>query len=91
MHAHLITFLDNENKFSLQHPTTINNLILAEIAPVTCLHLRELALEHMIHAPCSGNADFRCRRDGRCSKTFPKPFRSEIASVEGDYYVSYRR
>ena len=30
-------------------------------------------------------------REGRSSKNFPKPFRSETAPIEGHNYVSYMR
>ena len=91
VHAHIIVFLDIATKFSLQEPANIGYLISAEIPPATSPHLRELVLKHMIHAPCSDNPNSECMREGRCSKNFPKPFLSETASVEGDYYVSYRR
>ena len=47
MHAHIISFLDDATKFSLQDPTKIENLISAEIPSVTSPHLRELVLKHM--------------------------------------------
>ena len=91
VHAHVIIFLDAVAKFSLQDPRNIDKLISAEIPPVISPHLRELVLKHMVHDPCNANPQPRCMREGRCSKNFPKPFRSETASVEGDYYVSYMR
>ena len=45
----------------------------------------------MIHNPFTEDPAARCIMEGRCSKNYPKPFLSETASVEGDYYVSYRR
>ena len=42
VHAHIITFLDDTTTFSLQDPTNMDNLISAEIPPVTSPHLREL-------------------------------------------------
>ena len=91
VHAHIIIFLDEAAKFSLQDPSNIDKLISAEIPSTQASHLRELVLKHMIHNPCSADPAARCMREGKCSKKFPKPFRSETASVEGDYYVSYRR
>ena len=35
--------------------------------------------------------DSRCITEGRCSKNFPKPFRSKTFSIESDNCVSYRR
>ena len=89
VHTHIIIFLDQGARFSLQDPTIIDTLISAEIPPVTSPHLRELVLKHMIHDPCNANPTDRCISEERCSKNFPKPIRSETASVEGDYYVSY--
>ena len=51
--AHAIIFLDAVAKFSLQVPSNIDNLISAEITPVTSPHLRELVLKHMVHDPCN--------------------------------------
>ena len=79
VHAHIIIFLDVATKFSLQDPANIDKLISAQIPPVNSPHLRELVLKHMIHVPCSDNPDFKCMREGRCSRNFPKPFRSEKA------------
>ena len=45
----------------------------------------------MIHDPCDANPTALCIREGKFFKNFPKPFRSETVSVEGNYYVSYRR
>ena len=44
----------------------------------------------MIHAPCSDNPDSICMRKWRISKNFSKLFRTEIVSIEGNKYVSYR-
>ena len=41
VHAHIISFFDDATKFSLQDPTKIDNLISAEIPPVTSPHLRD--------------------------------------------------
>ena len=91
VHAYVINFLDAVAKFSLQGPSNIDELISAEIPPVTSPFLRELVLKHMVHDPCNANPQARCMREGTFSKNFPKQFRSETASVGGDYYVSYRR
>ena len=89
VHAHIICSLDDSTKFSLQDPIKIDNRISAEIPPVTSPHILELVLKHMIHALSSDYSDSRCMREGRCSENFPKPFRSETASIEGDNYLSY--
>jgi len=45
----------------------------------------------MLHGPC-GEANTRCQcmKDGKCSKKYPKPFRSET-SFDPDGYPLYRR
>ncbi len=45
----------------------------------------------MIHNPCDSSAASPCVKHGRCSKRFPKPYRLETGSVEGDYYINYKR
>ena len=40
VHTHIIAFLENAPKFSLQDPTKMENLISAEITPATSLQLR---------------------------------------------------
>ena len=50
-----------------------------------------LVQEFMLHGPC-GEANTRCQcmKDGKCSKKYPKPFRSET-SFDPDGYPLYRR
>ena len=39
-----------------------------------------LVREFMVYGPCgSANLNSPCMRDGKCSKRYPKPFRSETA------------
>ena len=38
-----------------------------------------------------GNAVHDSAEKVECLKYFPKPFRNETGSEEGDYYISYRR
>ena len=89
--AHIFVFLDQEAKFSTQEPINIGKVISAEIPSDTLPHLRELVLKHVIHYPCTENPTARCLREGRYSKRFPKPSRSDTAPNEDDNYVSYRR
>ena len=69
----------------------INNLISAEIPPVNSPYIRKIMPKHMICALFSDNPDFTFMREGRCSKNFPNPFRSETAFSENDNSLSYRR
>ena len=57
--AHIISFHDDPKKFTLQDPTKIDNLISAEIPPVTSPHLQELVLKYIIHATCSDDPNSR--------------------------------
>ena len=91
VHAHIILFLDQTAKFSLQDPLELDKFISAEIPPNSTPELRNTVLRHMIHKPCTIHSLAPCLKDGKCSKRFPKPFRSEISAIEGDYYVIYKR
>ena len=57
LRAHIITFLNDATRFSLEDPTNIDNQISAEIPPVTSPHLREFVRKHKIHAPCLDDPD----------------------------------
>ncbi len=91
MYARIILFIDQDAKYSLQDPLQVDKLISGEIPPKLMPHIRCTVLKHMIHRPCDAHTSASCFRDGQCSKRFPKPFRSETGSVEGDYYVNYKR
>ena len=50
-----------------------------------------LVQEFMLHGPCGeANIYCQCMKDGKCSKKYPKPFRSET-SFDPDGYPLYRR
>ena len=45
-----------------------------------------LVREFMVYGPCgSANLNSPCMRDGKCSKRYPKSFRSETAFDEAGY------
>lgn len=91
VHAHIILFLSTESKQKLQDPLRVDEIISAEIPSESDSELRQAVLKHMIHLPCNQGASSLCLREGRCSRGFPKPFRVETGSCEGDYYISYKR
>ena len=91
VHAHIILFLHEEAKRSLENPEQVDKVISAEIPRQDDPILRQAVIKHLIHRPCTHDSNARCLRDGKCSKRFPKAFRVETGSNEGDYYVSYRR
>ncbi|WVZ69470.1 hypothetical protein U9M48_018246, partial [Paspalum notatum var. saurae] len=50
-----------------------------------------LVQEFMIHGPCgNANPSSQCMKDGKCSKRYPKKFRSET-TFDQDGYPLYRR
>ena len=91
VHAHIILFLDQSAKFSLQDPLEVDKIISAEILSNSTPELRNTVLRFMIHKPCTLYSIAPCIKDGKFSKRFSKPFRSETSAVEGDNYVTYKR
>ena len=91
VHAHIILFLDQEAKFSLQYSLQVDKFISAEISPHSMPQLRGTDLKHMIHKPCNVHASALCLKEGKCSKRFPKPFRPETCSIHSDYYMTYKK
>ena len=90
-HAHLLLFVADEDK-----PTTkavIDRVISAEIPdPQQSPRLHDLVVKHMLHGPCG--ADFpraTCMAENKCSKEFPKEFRSETTVYEDSYPKYCRR
>ena len=90
VHAHIILFLYQPAKFSLQDPLKLDTFILPEIPPNSTPELRNTVLRHMIHKPCTFYSLAPCVKDGKCSERFPKPLRSETSAIEVDYYVTYK-
>ena len=91
MHVHIIPFLDQEAKFSLQDPLQVDKFISAEIPPNSMPHLRRPVLKHMIFKLCTDKASAPCLKQGKSSKRFPKPLRPEACSTDGDYYANYKK
>ncbi len=91
VNAHIILFLQDESKNALENPQNVDRIISTEIPFESDPHLRFAVIKHLIHRPCTEDGKARCLRDVKCSKLFPKSFRKETGSIEGDYYISYRR
>ena len=87
-HAHIIVFLSPKAK--LRTPEQIDSLMSSEF-PEDNEVLLDLIKKFMVHKPCRNqNSNAPCMVNGKCSKSFPKPFREET-SVTEDSYASTRR
>ena len=73
-HAHIILFLDDRAKHNIQNPEYVDEIISAEIPPLSDPVLRLAVLKHMIHKPCTKISTAPCIRDVRCSEGFRKNF-----------------
>lgn len=84
-HAHLLLWLEEKIK-----PNQIDQVISAKLLDVDPI-VHQIAKSHMVHGPCGTlNPTSPCKKDGRCTKRFPKQFTNETISGE-DGYPSYRR
>jgi hypothetical protein len=87
-HAHIILFLKPHAK--LRTPEDIDSLMSSEF-PHNDPDLLDLIKKFMVHTPCGAqNPNAVCMVNGRCSKSFPKPFR-EHTTVTEDSYACTRR
>jgi len=84
-HAHILLWLDGESK--LKNSTDIDKVILADLYP----KLEKVVASYMIHGPCRpARYNSPCMKEGRCSKFYPKKFKSST-SIDEDGYPCYRR
>jgi hypothetical protein len=82
-HAHIIVFLKPNAKFHT--PEDIDSLVSSKF-PTYNDELLELIKKFMVHTPCGDqNSGAPCMVNGRCSKSFPKPFRAETIITEDSY------
>ena len=90
-HAHMLIGLAEEDK--PRNARDIDELISAEIPdPAEDPELYDLVRRHMMHGPC-GADDPNCpcmNKEGKCSKSFPKPYSDETIWTE-DGFPKYRR
>ncbi|CAL8069739.1 unnamed protein product [Orchesella dallaii] len=89
-HAHILIILDKNDK--LDTVEKIDHVVKAEIPDKDLSpRLYEIVTKNMIHTPCSpGNPESRCIVDGKCSKSFPKPFQNiTLGNIDG--YPQYKR
>lgn len=91
-HAHILITLSSADKL---RNGDIDNMVSAEIpCPLRSKNLYDVIMKHNIHNPCgsSHKANAVCLNPetGKCSKEFPKPFRSDTFSTS-DGYPKYKR
>ena len=100
-HAHILIILANHDR--MVNPELVDSLVMAELPPdpqtaVTddeksnLSRLEKIVLYNMLHGPCGAqNPRNVCMEDGKCAKSFPKPFnRGTIVDPES-FYAIYRR
>ncbi|GKF42197.1 hypothetical protein Tco_0125539, partial [Tanacetum coccineum] len=86
-HAHILLWLKEEWK--CKTPNQVDDIISADLpSPTTDPEGYKVVTEFMLHGSY-GKGD-ACTVEGKCSKTFPKPFYSET-NLEEDGYPVYRR
>lgn len=88
-HMHMLVIPAERDKFHT--PNDVDRVVCVEIPdekedPL----LHQIVLEKMIHIPCDGRNDFKCRKHGQSSKGFSKSLNEETkADIDG--YPLYRR
>ncbi|XP_057443842.1 uncharacterized protein LOC130735994 [Lotus japonicus] len=89
-HAHILVFV--HAKFKPKTPEDIDKVISAEIPDRTNNpELFEAVQKYMIHGPCGVlNLKSPCMNNGKCSKFFPKEFRTRTI-IDDEGFPKYRR
>ncbi|XP_025680297.1 uncharacterized protein [Arachis hypogaea] len=89
-HAHILLFMHPLSK--PKSPDDIDKLISAEILDkIKRPKLYGAVEKYMVHGPCGKyNSKSPCMLNGRCSKYYPKPFRSRTMIDDGGF-PKYKR
>ncbi|CAJ2678283.1 unnamed protein product, partial [Trifolium pratense] len=89
-HAHMLMWLDQKNKIKTGHD--IDKVISAELPhPQLYPKLYSAVSSFMMHGPCGeANINSPCMVNYRCSKFFPKKYKSST-TIDDEGYPSYRR
>ena len=89
-HSHMLDFIAPEDQ--PKTPYDVDCIISARLPDKDLQpELWNLVTKFMMHGPCgTANPNAPCMSDGKCSKGFPKPFRSET-SIDGKGYAEYAR
>ncbi|XP_020082238.1 uncharacterized protein LOC109705866, partial [Ananas comosus] len=90
-HVHILVWLDASHKSPSS--TEIDSIISAEIPDKTIDHVGyEAVSKFMVHGPCGlANSKAPCMAKGRCSKYFPKEFKTETMMDENGFAIYRRR
>ena len=100
-HCHLLVILANQDR--LLNPQMVDGIVSAELPPDPSTmpdedsrdqakRLEEIVIKTMIHGPCGEtNRNSPCMLDGKCQKSFPKPFVKETVVDPEACYALYRR
>lgn len=80
-HVHLLVWLDNEYK--CKTPEDIDSIISSKLPSQLLDPLGyEVVSQLMMHGPCGvANPSCTCMKDNKCSKYFPKKYRSETVKT----------
>ena len=89
-HSHILAICDNSSK--PRSTEDYDSIVCAEIPNLqTHPQLHTVVTKFMMHGPCgTGNQNFPCMVDGKCSKRFPKEYVEETYAGS-DGYPHYRR
>ena len=88
-HIHLLLILDQQHRIL---PHEVDEIVSAEVPPVSQPVRREKVTTKMVHGPCGAhNPNARCMVDGKCVEGFPKEFNQTSRFRDGKYYAEYRR
>ena len=89
-HAHLIVHFASGDK--ILNPDDIDKIISAELPdPDTEPDLFRIVSNSMMHGPCGDrNPGCPCMKNGKCSKSYPKPY-SDYTYLDNNNFPVYRR
>ncbi|XP_034197292.1 uncharacterized protein LOC117612739 isoform X1 [Prunus dulcis] len=90
-HAHMLIWL--KQNYKCYSAVDIDSIISAELPNKTVNYdLYNIVTQFMIHGPCGQiNPHSPCMREGKCSKSFPKQYKSETIFETNGYPVYKRR
>ena len=85
-HIHLLIILKHEHKIA---PAEIDEIVTAQVPPMSQPERRERVLKTMVHGPCGKhNPNAKCMVDGKCKDGYPKQFTPESHYRDGQYYAT---
>ena len=100
-HAHIPIILANYER--TMTPEDVDKALPAEFPPdpndtvdeeeaKQCRQLQDIVVTNMVHGPCGAdNPNCPCMDNGRCSKTYPKPFQKKTIVDPDNKNPTYMR